>query len=322
VSRNTGHVAFVQEAPRRLDPEGRRWLAHIADATSIPHGDHPGPHQHPSGFGSGTLTLFVETGGADPTVCGWCGLNTRIDFRTHIALGRAVRERDRTATVVCAGTSCVGPTQGCPRGTSSAMAYDPRLIPDDFAADERAAAEHALADLAQRGLSGDKLSGDFLVRRRYTDVIYVPLGIILAVCLRGLEQVALGVALGVGTVGLFAWRSSRRIARFRIGRDGVFSVPGRIEALDWSRVVRVEFGWSQPGSADSLQRIALGALELSFGFVDGSVLTLARGPLWRVQPTRESVGFIPLGRWLADRATAAGMVVTPRSDQGFTARRS
>jgi hypothetical protein len=25
---------------------------------------------------------------------------------------------------------------------------------------------------------------------------------------------------------------------------------------------------------------------------------------------RESVGFIPLGRWLADRATAAGMVVT------------
>lgn len=91
VSRNTGHVAFVQEAPRRLDPEGRRWLVRIADATSIPHGNDTRPRQHPSGFGYGTLTLFVETRGADPTAYGWYGLNTRIDFRTHIALGRAVR---------------------------------------------------------------------------------------------------------------------------------------------------------------------------------------------------------------------------------------
>jgi len=201
------------------------------------------------------------------------------------------------------------------------MAYDPRLIPDDLDPAERAAAEHALAELAQRGLSGDNLAGEFLVRRRYTEVLYVPLGVLLAVCFIGLEQVALGVALGVGTVGLFVWLSSRRIARFRISRDGVFSVPGRMEALDWSRVVRVDFGWSQPGSANSLQRVALGALELSFVFVDGAVLTLARGPLWRVQPTREPVGFITLGRWLADRATAAGMVVTPRPDEGFTARR-
>ncbi|MDO9016707.1 MAG: hypothetical protein Q7V43_07335 [Myxococcales bacterium] len=90
-SRNTGHVAFVQEAPRRLDRDGRRWLVRIADATSIPHGDDTRPRQHQSGFGYGTLTLFVETPGGDPTAYGWYGLNTRIDFRTHIALGRAVR---------------------------------------------------------------------------------------------------------------------------------------------------------------------------------------------------------------------------------------
>ena len=90
-SRNTGHVAFVQEAPRRLDREGRRYLVRIVDSTSIPHGDDTRPRVHPSGFGYGNLTLFVETAGADPTAYGWYGLDTRVDFRTHIALGRAVR---------------------------------------------------------------------------------------------------------------------------------------------------------------------------------------------------------------------------------------
>ena len=71
--------------------DGRRWSVRIADATSIPHGDDTRPRQHQSGFGYGTLTLFVETPGGDPTAYGWYGLDTRIDFRTHIALGRAVR---------------------------------------------------------------------------------------------------------------------------------------------------------------------------------------------------------------------------------------
>lgn len=201
------------------------------------------------------------------------------------------------------------------------MAYDPSLIPDDFDPAERAAAERELAELAHRGLGGENLSGDFLVRRRYVEVIYVPIGIIMAMCLIGLEQVALGVAFAVGTAGLFTWLSSRRIARFSISSDGEFSLPGKVEALDWSRVVRVDFGWSYPWGASPLDRVALGALEVSFGFADGSVVRLARGPLWRVKPTHEPVGFIALGCWLADRATAAGMVVTNRPDEGFTALR-
>ena len=117
------------------------------------------------------------------------------------------------------------------------------------------------------------------------------------------------------------WIGERRIARFSISSDGEFSLPGKVEALDWSRVVRVDFGWSYPWGASPLDRVALGALEVSFGFADGSVVRLARGPLWRVKPTHEPVGFIALGRWLADRATAAGMVVTNRPDEGFTALR-
>ncbi|MEZ4407764.1 MAG: hypothetical protein R3A52_15020 [Polyangiales bacterium] len=90
-SRNTGHVAFVRAAPRRLDRDGRRWLVPITDSTSIPHGDDTRPRQHQSGFGDGNITLFVEVPDADPTAYGWYGRDTRIDFRTHIALGRALR---------------------------------------------------------------------------------------------------------------------------------------------------------------------------------------------------------------------------------------
>jgi hypothetical protein len=90
-SRNTGHVAFVYAAPQRLDREGRRYLIRIVDATSIPHGDDSRPREHVSGFGFGNIVLFVENAGEDPTAYGWYGLSTRIDFRTHIALGRAVR---------------------------------------------------------------------------------------------------------------------------------------------------------------------------------------------------------------------------------------
>ncbi len=90
-SRNTGHVAFVVSAPRRIDREGRRYLVRIADATSIPHGDDTRPRQHTSGFGYGTILLHRDVPRGDPTAYGWYGLATRIDFRTHIAMGRALR---------------------------------------------------------------------------------------------------------------------------------------------------------------------------------------------------------------------------------------
>ena len=90
-SANTGHVAFVAEAPHRIDREGRRFRVRVTDATSIPHGTDTRPRQHVSGFGAGDLTLFVEGRTGDPTAFGWYGLDARIDFRTHIALGRPTR---------------------------------------------------------------------------------------------------------------------------------------------------------------------------------------------------------------------------------------
>ena len=90
-SRNTGHVAFVAEAPRRLDREGRRWSVRIVDSTSIPHGDDTRPRAHRSGFGYGTIVVHYDDPRGEATGYGWYGLPTRLDFRTHLALGRAVR---------------------------------------------------------------------------------------------------------------------------------------------------------------------------------------------------------------------------------------
>ncbi len=90
-SRNTGHVLFVVGAPRRVDREGRRFLVRVVDSTSIPHGDDTRPRMHASGFGYGTILLALDDPRGEVTAYGWYGLATRIDFRTHLALGRPLR---------------------------------------------------------------------------------------------------------------------------------------------------------------------------------------------------------------------------------------
>jgi len=63
----------------------------IADATSIPHGDDTRPRAHQSGSGYGTVVIHYDDPPGEATGYGWYGLATRLDFRTHLARGRAVR---------------------------------------------------------------------------------------------------------------------------------------------------------------------------------------------------------------------------------------
>ncbi|WP_281320463.1 hypothetical protein [Polyangium sp. y55x31] len=90
VSQNTGHVAFVVAPPQRLDRAGHRYLVRIADATSIPHGDDTRAEHKRSGFGYGTILLYLDEPHGEPTGFGWFGSPKRVDFRTHVAIGRAV----------------------------------------------------------------------------------------------------------------------------------------------------------------------------------------------------------------------------------------
>lgn len=90
VSQNTGHVAFVVAPPQQLDRAGHRYLVRIADATSIPHGDDTRAERKRTGFGYGTILLYLDEPHGEPTGFGWFGFPKRVDFRTHVAIGRAV----------------------------------------------------------------------------------------------------------------------------------------------------------------------------------------------------------------------------------------
>lgn len=90
LSQNTGHVAFVVAPPQQLDRAGHRYLVRIADATSIPHGDDTRAERKRTGFGYGTMLLYLDEPNGEPTGFGWFGSPKRVDFRTHVAIGRAV----------------------------------------------------------------------------------------------------------------------------------------------------------------------------------------------------------------------------------------
>jgi hypothetical protein len=85
-SRNTGHVAFVVEAPRAV-PGG--YLVRIADATTVPHQDDT--RRGRTGLGRGTLLVTVDAAGRG-TGYGWCGAYCR-DYvvPTPVVIGRALR---------------------------------------------------------------------------------------------------------------------------------------------------------------------------------------------------------------------------------------
>jgi hypothetical protein len=84
-SNNTGHVAFVAEAPRVT---ARGVLVRVTDATSVGHQDDPRNREGgPTGFGQGTLLIAT-----DP-LYGWVGARTPEDWMiaTPVRVGRAVR---------------------------------------------------------------------------------------------------------------------------------------------------------------------------------------------------------------------------------------
>ena len=89
-SKNTGHIAFVVEAPR---PLLGGMLVRIADATSIGHGnDSRGVGQ--TGFGIGTLWVTVDPATGAGTGYGWQGeASARAGYviETPVLIGRAWR---------------------------------------------------------------------------------------------------------------------------------------------------------------------------------------------------------------------------------------
>jgi len=85
--RNTGHVGFVVEQPRRLLRYRDTWTVRIADATSVPHEDDTRGDDGVGGFGSGTI-MFVTDGDGQGLGYGWFGSESRGVVPTRILFGR------------------------------------------------------------------------------------------------------------------------------------------------------------------------------------------------------------------------------------------
>lgn len=201
---------------------------------------------------------------------------------------------------------------------------------------ERAALEAKIAALAgQLGLDPAELAdvtpesvaepgplvGEFVVLRGFREVVFLPLGLVLALIVIGLEQVVIGVGIAALVLVLFFVQGSRRVARIRIDRSGGFSLPGRLDPLDWSKLVQLDFAFRYPAASREITRAAMETVDLTFRLADGTVVTLARGPLWRTSPRREPIAYVHLERWLAERARAAGMTIE-RGRGSWTARRA
>lgn len=90
-SHNTGHVAFVMEAPR---PSPHGMLVRITDSTRLAHGDDTRETDRgASGFGQGTLLVAVNPLTGVGTGYGWFGAATPPEWiiPTHVAIGRVLR---------------------------------------------------------------------------------------------------------------------------------------------------------------------------------------------------------------------------------------
>jgi hypothetical protein len=90
-SPNTGHVAFVVEAPEPSRVVEGGYLVRIADASRYFHADDEREALGRSGFGIGTILVVAdpETGG--PVAYGWFGDRSAWVLSARMALGRPVR---------------------------------------------------------------------------------------------------------------------------------------------------------------------------------------------------------------------------------------
>lgn len=84
-SRNTGHVGFVIEPPRRVGD--RVYAVRVADASRYTHQDDTRPWPGPGGFGHGTLAFVVDDEDR-PVGYAWRGLESRGYRETNVVFGR------------------------------------------------------------------------------------------------------------------------------------------------------------------------------------------------------------------------------------------
>jgi hypothetical protein len=90
-SPNTGHVAFVVEAPRAVADWDGAFLVRIADASHYQHDLDTRAESGRDGFGMGTILLLADPQTGAPIAYGWFGTRSQWILPAQIAIGRPVR---------------------------------------------------------------------------------------------------------------------------------------------------------------------------------------------------------------------------------------
>lgn len=88
---NTGHVAFLTEAPKKVHVPSldlTAYLVRIADASRYQHEDDTRSDTDMDGFGIGTIVVLADPDTDEPVAYGWFGLRSSWLFRTQMAIGR------------------------------------------------------------------------------------------------------------------------------------------------------------------------------------------------------------------------------------------
>jgi hypothetical protein len=88
---NTGHVAFLTEAPKKVHVPSldlTAYLVRIADASRYQHEDDTRTDTDMDGFGIGTIVVLADPHTDEPVAYGWFGLRSAWLFRTQMAIGR------------------------------------------------------------------------------------------------------------------------------------------------------------------------------------------------------------------------------------------
>lgn len=164
------------------------------------------------------------------------------------------------------------------------------------------------------------LHGDYRVLRRPGGVILAFAGLVLAAIVAGLEQPLAAAGLALAVVVLWVLFSARRVAHVRIGPSGELSLPGKLDPVSFSELVKIEFAYRYPAGVPEFRRAEHETIELRLHTARGAVVTLSRGPIWQIRPRRAPFAYSRLERFLLEQAQRSGMTVE-RGKERWTARR-
>ncbi len=187
-----------------------------------------------------------------------------------------------------------------------------------FDADEAA----AIADQVDTPASGPGhgMAGDYRVLRGPADPILTFSMLVIGAAVIGLGQPAAGALIVVAAVASWFIRGARRVARLRIDVSGAPSFPGRLDRIEPSELVAIDFAYRYPPWIAEHRKAASETIDLRLRLDGGRSVKLAHGPLWRAAPQPAPVAYYLLERHLLAWARDSGLKIE-RGSVGWTANR-